>query len=305
MSLNDRVLFDRPDLHHLNKDHTVVDLHFHSHYSDGLNRIPKIAQKAKKLGIGIAVTDHNEIRGAMEMEAYEDIFSIPGIEITSAEGSHLLIYFYTAEDLEHFYIKHVEPYMGQGVMSSLRLPMEQTILRARGYDCVIIFAHPYCAMYTGVCNVQFSLEDRERLFDMVDGVEAINASNLNKWNLKCAVLGFNLNKAMVGGSDGHSLGHMGRAVTYARGVADRRAFLDAIKMRANRVMGKEIHFLRKMTSNGLKLRSNIHNCPDLMEKHLRYSCKVINFKSRSIRSTVKRRFNQRFNATTLRSYFGI
>ncbi|MEJ2156841.1 MAG: PHP domain-containing protein [Desulfobacteraceae bacterium] len=305
MSLNDRVTFARPDLLHLTKDHTVVDLHFHSHYSDGMNRIPKIAERAKSLGIGIAVTDHNEIRGAIEIDADEEVFTIPGIEITSAEGSHLLIYFYETKDLETFYIQHVEPFMGPDVMSSLQLTMEQVIRRARTFDCVIIFAHPYCAMYTGVCNVQFSLEDRERLFDQVDGVEAINASNLNKWNLKCAVLGFNLNKAMAGGSDGHSIGHMGRAVTYARSVPDRKAFLDAVKMQETRVIGKEMHFLRKMTSNGLKLRSNIHNCPDLMEKHLRYSCKVINFKSRSIRSRVRRRFSQRFNSSTLRSYLGI
>ena len=84
MPLNDRVLFDRPDLPQLKKDHTIVDLHFHSHYSDGLNRIPKIAKRAKKLGIGIAITDHNEILGALEMDAHDDVFSIPGIEITSA-----------------------------------------------------------------------------------------------------------------------------------------------------------------------------------------------------------------------------
>ena len=93
MHLNDRVLFDRPDLAQLTQTHTVVDLHFHSHYSDGLNGVAKIAERARKLGIGIAITDHNEIRGALEMEQYGDIFSIPGIEITSAEGSHLLVYF--------------------------------------------------------------------------------------------------------------------------------------------------------------------------------------------------------------------
>jgi len=305
MPLHDRVLFDRPDLPQLSKDHTVVDLHFHSHYSDGLNRIPKIAKRANKLGIGIAITDHNEIRGAMEMDARDDVFSIPGIEITSSEGSHLLLYFYEANELNRFYIKHVLPHMGHGVMSSLQLPMEQVIQRARDFECVIIFAHPYCAMYTGVCNVQFTLEDREHLFSLVDGVEAINANNLNKWNLKCAVLGFNLNKAMVGGSDGHALGHMGRAITYANAAPDRRYFLNAVKAQETRVVGKEIHILRKVTSNGLKLRSNINNCPDLMEKHLRYSCKVINFKSNSIRTNVKRRFNQRFNSSTLRSYFGI
>lgn len=305
MSSFDRVLFERPDLPQLTKDHTVVDLHFHSNYSDGLNSIPKIAAKARELGIGIAITDHNEIRGALEIDAYDDIFSIPGIEITSSEGSHLLVYFYQTKELESFYEKDVVPHMGHGVMSSLSLDMEQVIQRAKTYNCVIIFAHPYCAMYTGVCNIQFSQEALDHLFSQVHGVEVINASNLNKWNLKCSVLGFNLNKSMVGGSDGHSLGHMGRVVSYARCEQSRKEFLDAIRRKENMVSGKEIHIIRKVTSNGLKLRSNINNCPDLMEKHFRYSCKMINFKSKVLRTNFKRKLNESINSSTLRSYFGI
>lgn len=305
MSSFDRVLFERPDLPQLTKAHTVVDLHFHSNYSDGLNGIPKIAAKARDLGIGIAITDHNEIRGALEIDTYNDIFSIPGIEITSSEGSHLLVYFYETKELQRFYEKDVVPYMGHGVMSSLSLTMEQVIQRAKNYKCVIIFAHPYCAMYTGVCNIQFSQESLDRLFRLVHGVEVINASNLNKWNLKCSVLGFNLNKSMVGGSDGHSLGHMGRVVSYARCGRSRQEFLDAICRKENMVSGKEIHIIRKVTSNGLKLRSNINNCPDLMEKHIRYSCKMINFKSKTLRTSFKRKLNQSINSSTLRSYFGI
>ncbi len=305
MFSNDRVLFDRPDLTVLTQSHTVVDLHFHTHYSDGLNSVSKIAQRAKKLNIGIAITDHNDIRGALEMDRHEDIFSIPGIEITSAEGSHLLLYFYETEQLRRFYQDQVAPNMGPGVMSSLRLPMAQIIERARQYECLVIFAHPFCALYTGICNLQFSPEQLEELFQMVDGVEVVNANNLNRWNLRCTVLGFNLGKAMSGGSDGHALNHMGRAVTYAKVPRNRRDFLDALRRRANQVVGKEITLLRKVTSNGLKLRSNLNNCPDLMEKHLRYSCKVINFKSRNLRSNVKRKFHEHFNSTTLKSYFGI
>ena len=78
-----RIQFERPDLAQLKEKHTVVDLHFYSHYSDGHNSIEAIAQKARELGIGIAVTDHNEIRGAVEIAQYHDILSIPGIEITS------------------------------------------------------------------------------------------------------------------------------------------------------------------------------------------------------------------------------
>jgi predicted metal-dependent phosphoesterase TrpH len=305
MFSNNRVQFDRPDLAQLNQTHTVVDLHFHSHFSDGLNSISKIAQRARRLGIGIAITDHNEIRGALELDLHEDIFSIPGIEITSAEGSHLLVYFYETRELQRFYDKHVVPHMGHGIMSSLALPMAEIIQRARDFECLIIFAHPYCALYTGICNLQFSPNELEELFQMVDGVEVVNASNLNRWNLKCTVLGFNIGKIMVGGSDGHALNHMGRSVTYAQVPRSRRAFLDALRQKVNQVVGKEITLLRKVTSNSMKLRSNIGNCPDLMEKHFRYSCKAINCKSQNLRSSFRRTFNERFKAATLRSYFGI
>ncbi len=305
MFSNDRVRFERPDIELLNQNHTVVDLHFHSQYSDGRDPIAKIADHARELGIGIAITDHNDIRGALEIDRYEDVLSIPGIEITAGEGTHLLVYFYEIEQLRHFYEREVAPSLGSNVMSSLSLPVHQIIRRARTYDCLIIFPHPYCAVYTGVCSPQFSKEELHDMLQRVDGVEVINAHNLKKWNLKCALLGFNLNKAMVGGSDGHALVHMGRVVTYASCPRSRHDFLTAIKNQSNQVIGKEIHLIRKFTANGMKLRSSLNHCPDLVEKHLRYSRKVINFKSRAIRSNVRRHINKRLHSGTLRNYFGI
>lgn len=305
MFSNDRVRFERPDIELLNQNHTVVDLHFHSQYSDGRDPVAKIAEHARQMGIGIAITDHNDIRGALEIDRYDDVFSIPGIEITSSEGSHLLVYFHEIEQLRRFYDQEVAPYRGTNVMSSLSLPMNQIIRRARAYDCLVIFPHPYCALYTGVCNPQFSKEELHDMLQRVDGVEVINAHNLKKWNLKCALLGFNLNKAMTGGSDGHSLVHMGRVVTYARCPRNHHDFLTTIKNQSSQVMGKEIHLIRKVTANGMKLRSSLNNCPDLVEKHLRYSRKVINFKSRAIRSNVRRQIHKRLHSGTLRNYFGI
>ena len=231
--------------------------------------------------------------------------SIPGIELTVAEGSHLLVYFYETAELIRFYEREVVPHMGAGVMSSLSLTMAQAIEKSRRYRCVVIFAHPYCAMYTGVCNVQFSPGELQHLLALGDGVESINANNLNRWNLKCTVLGFNLDKAMVGGSDGHALNHMGRAVSYAKCARTRQDFLDAIKSKRNQVVGKEITFLRKVTTNSLKLRSNIGNCPDLIEKNIRYGRKVIQFKSCALRDQMKRRIEHHFRQERLRSYFGI
>jgi predicted metal-dependent phosphoesterase TrpH len=268
---NHRIQFERPNLAELKKENTVVDLHFHSHYSDGYNTVEAIARKAHDLGIGIAVTDHNEIRGTVEIDEYRGIFSIPGIEMTSREGTHVLIYFYHIESLEVFYNDHVIPYMGNDIMSSTSLEMEEIIKRARKFKTVIIFPHPFCGVYTGIQNSYFPEDRLERVFAEVDGVEVINSENMNKSNLRSALLGFNLGKGITGGSDGHRVSQMGRVVTYAACKLSRKAFLDAIKKKKTKVVGKEIDLIRKVTSNGVKLRNNIRNYPDLVEKNLKYS----------------------------------
>jgi predicted metal-dependent phosphoesterase TrpH len=286
-----RIQFERPDLAKLKQKNTVVDPHFHSHYSDGYNSVETIAQKVSELGIGIAITDHNEIRGAIEIAQYRDILSIPGIEMTSAEGTHVLIYFYQLDHLETFYNDYVIPNLGNDIMSSTSLPMEKIIRRARKFKTVIIFPHPYCGVYTGIQNSYFSQDRRDRIFSMVDGVEVINSENMKISNLRSALLGFNLNKSITGGSDGHRVAQMGRVVTYASCRPNRKAFLDAIKKKKTKVVGKEIDLIRKVTSNGVKLRNNIKNYPDLFEKNLKYGYTVINSKSKEIKENVKRSWN--------------
>ncbi len=289
-----KILFERPDLDEMTTRYTVVDLHFHSHYSDGYNSVDAIAGRARELGIGIAITDHNEIKGAVELERHEDILTIPGIEITSVEGTHLLVYFYDIDNLEEFYQDVVKPNMGTDVMSSTRLQMEEIVKQARSFETVIVFPHPYCAAFTGVHNKYFPDKRRDRLFAMVDGIEVINSENLKKWNLRSAVLGLNLGKGITGGSDGHRLFQMGKVVSYSSCNNDRRDFLDAIKMKQSKVIGKEIDIIRKVTSNGVKLRSNLKNYPDLMEKNLKYSYSVINLKSKILKENVKRSLSGKF-----------
>lgn len=289
MDKTNRVQFEKPDIPELIQHYTVVDMHFHTRYSDGLNKVRQIVKRVRQWGIGIAITDHNDIRGPIEIDDYKDILSIPGVEITSHEGSHLLVYFYSVDSLKHFFKEHIQPNMGNGPMSSIALPMEEIIERARKFKTVVILPHPYCAAYTGVCNSQFSVFRRKRLFDLVDGVEAINSENLTKWNLQCAVLAFNLDRAVTGGSDGHALYQIGKVVSYADCKGTRKDFLDAVIKKRNKVIGKEIDIFRKVTSNGLKLRKNLRNYPDLIEKNFRYGCTVFNSKSKGFRDNIKRR----------------
>jgi predicted metal-dependent phosphoesterase TrpH len=289
-SLN-KILFEKPDISSLKNNYTVFDLHFHTAYTDGYNTIPAIVEKVKELGIGIAITDHNDIRGAVEIHRIKDVLSIPGIEVTSKEGSHLLVYFYSMGSLKKFFKNDIRPFMGWDVMSSLSIEMEEIIRRARKYKCVVIFAHPYSAVFTGICNAQVTKDRLDQLLSMADGVEVINAENLKKWNLQSALLGFNLGKAITAGSDGHTLYHMGKVVSYADCKKSRKAFLDAVRNNQNKVVGKEINLLQKVTSNSLKLRTNIRNYPDIVEKNIKYGYNVINLKSKRFKDNVTKRIN--------------
>jgi predicted metal-dependent phosphoesterase TrpH len=288
-----RIQFKKPDLQELTGGNTVVDMHFHTRHSDGHNTVDDIIQHAAGLGIGVAITDHNAVRGAVAFAERSDNLCIPGIEVTSREGSHVLVYFYAVKDLERFYARHILPAMGPDVMSSTSLEMEAVIEAARRFPSVVIFPHPYSAAYTGVQNSYFPEDRLLALYEMVDGIEVINAENMNKWNLQSTVLGFNVGKAITGGSDGHRLPQMGKAVTYAACPPDREAFLDAVKHGRANVIGKEIDLLRKVTSNTFKLKNNIRNYPDLLEKNIRYSYTLLHSKQRSLRESMRRSFYAR------------
>jgi predicted metal-dependent phosphoesterase TrpH len=75
----------------------LADLHMHTIYSyDGTASIPAVLARAKQVGLDvIAITDHDEIRGALkafDLASKFDIQVIPGIEITTAEGDLLALF---------------------------------------------------------------------------------------------------------------------------------------------------------------------------------------------------------------------
>jgi len=293
MDAINRIQFETPDLDTLNSTHTVVDLHFHSCHSDGADSVEEIAQRARQLGIGLAITDHNAIEGAVRLAGIEDVFSIPGIEITSREGTHVLAYFYHIDDLKEFYTAHIQPYMGPSVMSSIDRDVETIVRSARKYKSVVVYPHPYSAAFTGICNHSFSDAQLDRLLKMADGVEVINSENLKRWNLKSALLGFNLDRVITGGSDGHNVAQMGSVVTYAACTRSRKAFLDALSRKQAKVVGTESKLLKKIQSNGAKLKISINNYPDLVEKNIRYGKSVVRFRARKATEKIWQRIGDR------------
>ncbi|BBO72510.1 hypothetical protein DSCA_64400 [Desulfosarcina alkanivorans] len=288
-----RIQFEAPRLDELARHSTVVDLHFHSRFSDGADTVDVIAERARELGIGVAITDHNAIDGAVELDRHDDVFSIPGIEVTSREGTHVLVYFYRIDDLKAFYGDHVEPNRGPTVMSSIGMDVETIVRSARQYNSVVIFPHPYSAAFTGICNHSFSENQLDRLLRMADGVEVINSENLKRWNLRSALLGFNLDRAITGGSDGHSVQQMGSAVTYAACGRSRKAFLDAVSRGESKVVGTESKLLEKLQSNSAKLKISMNNYPDMVEKNIRFGKSVIRFRARKAGEKIWERVNDR------------
>ena len=238
MENNYRVSFERPKLTQLTDENTVIDLHYHTRHSDGAATVEKTAQRARELGIGVSITDHNEIQGALEMSRIRDVFSIPGVELTSAEGTHILLYFPQIEELRDFFETCIRPNMGPDKMSSTRIEMERIIEDAGTYGSVKILAHPYSAAYTGIFNLNFTTDRINNILAAVDGVEVINGENLHRWNLRSALLGFNLNKAISGGSDGHCVKNLGRVVTFSKGKRSVSGFLNELKRGSSPGSGK-------------------------------------------------------------------
>lgn len=83
---------------------SIVDLHMHSTASDGSDTIPELLAKIQQLGITtFAVTDHDKIAGALEMDKIvpAGIRYIRGIElscITEVAKCHILGYNYDSSD---------------------------------------------------------------------------------------------------------------------------------------------------------------------------------------------------------------
>ena len=76
----------------------MIDLHIHSTASDGTDSVPELIRNIRNAGISVfSVTDHDTVKGAMEMEAMVplDMTFIRGIELTcrtEAGKCHILGY---------------------------------------------------------------------------------------------------------------------------------------------------------------------------------------------------------------------
>ena len=135
-----------------------VAIHLHTHYSWDSNISPAtLLAAAGRLGVDcVAITDHNDIDGALEAQSLGDLRVIVGEEVSTADG-HLIGLFLQ---------RRVPPGMSA----------EDTCDQIRAQGGVVLAPHPFSTLAAN------SLKDAVwRLRDRLDAVEVFNAQNPLSW----------------------------------------------------------------------------------------------------------------------------
>ena len=201
------------------------DFHVHTHYSyDSLASPKEIVKTALSRGIDcLAITDHNETRGALEAIEFaqgKPILIIPGIEVKSKQG-----------DILGLGIKKIIP---------PGLSAQETILEIKKAGGWVFIPHPFGFN----CSFQGNLKD---FINQIDGIEVFNASIFHSNNKKALSFAQKHNLAEICGSDAHSPFLLGRVFLEIPGknLSIKQVF-EKIKNKEGEIRGQEINFLEKV-----------------------------------------------------------
>lgn len=263
MTEKDKVFFHKPNLELFDSMGLMsVDMHYHTRYSDSYTTVRSLLKKAWKKRVGVAITDHNQIKGSLgAVHNTKEVTVIPGIEVSCIEGPHILFYFYNTGELEEFYQKHVKPYKQGNPYMSIRRKAGDVIDAASDYNCIKCAAHPYgyTLVNSGLSKCVQKKYVEEDIFGKIDAMEAICGAMGRKHNRKAIDKLKETGKCFTGGTDGHTLLELGHVVTSSYSH-DIDSFLSSIVKKRNYVIGKETPMIP---------RTNI--LPSLMSKHMRYA----------------------------------
>lgn len=203
-----------------------VDFHFHSLYSgDSVTRLEELIAAARKAGLDrLVLTDHNELRGALEAQALAPDLIIPGEEVLTTRGELLA------------------SFVSERVPKGLE-PME-AIQRLKDQGAFISVSHPFDYGRYG-----WEMPDLLAILPYVDAIEVFNARCLSR---KTNDLAFEFAQqhglAGTAGSDGHTAREAGR------GAALIHAFKTADELR---IAIKEAEVVGKLSSPWVHVSSSL------------------------------------------------
>ncbi|MCJ7722452.1 CehA/McbA family metallohydrolase [Candidatus Bathyarchaeota archaeon] len=207
-----------------------IDFHVHTCYShDSSITVKEVVSFAKKRGLdGVAVTDHNTVKGALKLKT-RDLLIVPGIEVSTLDG-HLL---------------------GINVTTSIpaKLGIEETIQRIHDVGGIAVAPHP----------TAFYKSPPSRSVSSYDAVEVMNASSVPFSVLTYFSKRFadGLGLPQTGGSDSHYAPEIGSAYTVVEADSDVDEIVAAIKRGAAVPMGRGIPWKIRLERTALGLKRKI------------------------------------------------
>jgi len=201
----------------------LADLHLHTiHSYDGTASVPSVLRRAKEIGLDvIAITDHDEISGALEamkLASHYGIHVIPASEITTSEGDLLALF------------------INQKINAGLSLI--ETILRVREQGGVCIAPHPMAggmgmkslSAYSILKALKHSLASETLI-----GIETYNGTAIDRMSNHYAKIFANgLSIAQTGSSDAHVIDTIGFGATEFEGNTP-QDLLNSLKNKTTKV----------------------------------------------------------------------
>ncbi len=214
-----------------------IDFHVHTYYSYDSTITPsELVAYAKKRGLnGVAITDHDQIHGALkiakEYSTKSGLIIIPGIEVTSQNG-HILAF-------------NVQEPVPAG------LSVEETLEIIHRQGGIAVAAHPN-ALYHG------QLE--KRMLPRFDAIEVINASTFPFRFTVCTnhKIASRFRLAELAGTDAHYAPEIGYAYTILNAESSLDEIIEAIRKRETRVYGKPIPIRIRIEKEIVNLKVKIN-----------------------------------------------
>ena len=191
------------------KDFIHVDLHMHTDHSpDCATPVDTLLDTAKKVGLGaIAITDHNEISGALEArERANGIKVIVAEEVKTADQGEVIGLF-------------IEEKIPRG------MTLQETITEIRRQGGLVYVPHPFDRMH--------AVPDYEHLLDVVEEIDAIEVFNprvaFSAFNEEAARFAAKYRIVAGAGSDSHVAQGLGSVKIRMRDFDGPEEFLESLR----------------------------------------------------------------------------
>jgi glycosyltransferase involved in cell wall biosynthesis len=191
------------------RDYIHVDLHMHTDHSpDCATPVGTLLDTAKRVGLGaIAITDHNEISGALDArERADGIKVIVAEEVKTADQGEVIGLF-------------IEEKIPRG------MSLQETIAEIRRQGGLVYVPHPFDRMH--------AIPDYEHLLDVVGDIDAIEVFNprvaFSAFNEEAARFAAKYRIVAGAGSDSHVVQGLGSVKIRMRDFDGPEEFLESLR----------------------------------------------------------------------------